>query len=672
MKTFTTSLLIAVLAAGCGAPMTEPGAETTTIQSAVARGGVSRPFRRTYLGRFRPSTAQWTLDLTIPGGGSVPLTTVFGYGNPNDTPLVGDWDGDGVETQGVWRRGQWLLANTLGKATADVSFTYGQAGDLPVVGDWDGDGKATPAYYRNGTFFFRDSNSAGAPARSFGFGDPGDIPLAGDWNGDGVDTIGVYDPVHAVFLLTNAPVPNGVAEIVVPLGDPGQLPLVGDWDTDGKTTIGVSAGTKRFLLNYMGQSAADIYVDATGAAATDIPISGNWDPTDLPRPQPAPTSLTNFFPIGVWAQYADDFPKWRARGINTELGVPTYALPPLYPNAETIDNWTNAANCVGLSGCTQSKMMRIARPDPNADRNEANLLAWLPVDEPDSGGLTGADAAAATYQQLKTAQNPRPVVFDLTGRKVFDPVYDATNTTTLDQCEGPGDYPSPAGSCYPKFIANEDWIMHDFYPLNFAWEGVPSPVPLGDIRTVARMMDKISRWSNKPQFVFVEASPKIYSAADVGPTPAQLRAEIWLAIIHGARGITYFTYSGCNLDDAHWCPDGVAPDVATEMTTQNARITSLASVIQSPINPPALGFSITGTASAPTLEAAWRQLGGHNYLFVLNTSPNAIPSVGMRMGGLPATAGGLEVVGESRSLQLKLHEQFIDGFQPYELHVYKN
>ena len=162
-----------------------------------------------------------------------PTLKTCGYGNPNVAPLVGDWNGDGLETQGVWRQGQWFLANTLAKATADLTFSYSNATDIPVVGDWDGDGKETPGYYRNGAFSLRNSNSAGAPDLTFGFGDPVDIPLAGDWNGDGVDTVGVFDPVHAVFMLTNNPTPKGIAEIVVRLGDAGMRPLVGDWNDDG-------------------------------------------------------------------------------------------------------------------------------------------------------------------------------------------------------------------------------------------------------------------------------------------------------------------------------------------------------------------------------------------------------------------------------------------------------
>lgn len=63
MKNATTStaLLIALLFAGCGATTTEADPGTTEVASAITRGGGNKPLRRTFLGRFNPTNAQWTL-----------------------------------------------------------------------------------------------------------------------------------------------------------------------------------------------------------------------------------------------------------------------------------------------------------------------------------------------------------------------------------------------------------------------------------------------------------------------------------------------------------------------------------------------------------------------------------------------------------------------------------
>ena len=60
-------------------------------------------------------------------------------------PVVGEWDGDGIDTVGVVKSGVWYLrnANTAGAHTIP-SFAYGAyATDKPVVGDWNADGTTT-------------------------------------------------------------------------------------------------------------------------------------------------------------------------------------------------------------------------------------------------------------------------------------------------------------------------------------------------------------------------------------------------------------------------------------------------------------------------------------------------------------------------------------------------
>jgi hypothetical protein len=54
--------------------------------------------------------------------------------------VVGDWNGDGVDTIGVYRfsLGEWYLRNSNTAGIADLNFTYGIVNEKPVTGDWDG------------------------------------------------------------------------------------------------------------------------------------------------------------------------------------------------------------------------------------------------------------------------------------------------------------------------------------------------------------------------------------------------------------------------------------------------------------------------------------------------------------------------------------------------------
>jgi hypothetical protein len=153
--------------------------------------------------------------------------------------LVGDWDGDGDDTIGLYRRstGTFYLknSNTAGPADVVVAFGPANAGWLPLAGNWDGDADDTFGLYSpmSSTFFLRNQLTGGAADFTFQFG-PGNsgwTPLAGDWNSDGADTVGFFTPGTSRFLLRNQHT-GGAADVNFGFGPTGQnwLPIVGDWD----------------------------------------------------------------------------------------------------------------------------------------------------------------------------------------------------------------------------------------------------------------------------------------------------------------------------------------------------------------------------------------------------------------------------------------------------------
>src|SRR5262249_39023274 len=156
------------------------------------------------------------------------------------------------------------------------------------------------------------------------------------------------------------------------------------------------------------------------------------------------------------------------------------------------------------------------------------------------------------------------------------------------------------------FYNDLDWTSNDIYPI----------LGHGPLGLVGQALAKLLAWSRpRPQFQYIEASAITggRDPADVAPTAGEFRAELWDAIIHGARGIFYFPHTGC---DPCTTPDGTTPELQAEMTAQNARITSLAPVLQGDIDPPGL----VPQATAP-LELSWRRAVDGTYIIVLNLSP---------------------------------------------------
>jgi Peptidase family M23 len=171
----------------------------------------------------------------------------FYFGDPGDVPFAGDWDCDGVETPGLYRRsdGYVYLRNSNTEGIADISFFFGDPGDYPVAGDFNGDGCDTVSIYRPSEQQFyvinqlgTNDGGLGAAEYSFLFGDAGDKPFVGDFDGDGVDTIGLHRESTGLVYFRDSNT-TGVADNEFIYGNPGDMLVAGDWDNDGKDTIGV-------------------------------------------------------------------------------------------------------------------------------------------------------------------------------------------------------------------------------------------------------------------------------------------------------------------------------------------------------------------------------------------------------------------------------------------------
>ena len=81
--------------------------------------------------------------------------------------LCGDWDGDGDDTPGTYRRADrtWHLRNVHAGGPADWTYPFGRSSDAPLAGDWDGDGHDEPLLARS---------PAPAPPEPARPGNPGD------------------------------------------------------------------------------------------------------------------------------------------------------------------------------------------------------------------------------------------------------------------------------------------------------------------------------------------------------------------------------------------------------------------------------------------------------------------------------------------------------------------
>jgi len=186
-------------------------------------------------------------------------------------PIAGDWDGDGTDQPGWFRRGAVALSMTTGGTRWTKRFRFGAPGDVAVVGDWDRDGDDDLGVFRTGQWLLRTGLSGGKPTTTFAFGQAGDRPVVGSWNGR---TLGV-GVVRGNQWLLRRTLTGGPVQKSFRFGKAGDLPVVGSWTGATRTGIGVERdGT--WLLRHRRSGGKAALTVAFGRAA-DRPVAGDWD-----------------------------------------------------------------------------------------------------------------------------------------------------------------------------------------------------------------------------------------------------------------------------------------------------------------------------------------------------------------------------------------------------------
>ena len=137
---------------------------------------------------------------------------VFQYGNAGDKAFTGDFTGDGISTIGVYRDGKWYIDKAgTGKwdenavFVNNADFGLGPEG-IPVIGDWNGDGVDKIGLYVNGVWYL-DTTGDFTFNERIEFGQVGDYPVVGDFDGSGIAQLAVYRASSAEPLYASAPEP---------------------------------------------------------------------------------------------------------------------------------------------------------------------------------------------------------------------------------------------------------------------------------------------------------------------------------------------------------------------------------------------------------------------------------------------------------------------------------
>lgn len=340
--------------------------------------------------------------------------------------------------------------------------------------------------------------------------------------------------------------------------------------------------------------------------------------------QPSTQPVKPAFVIGVWSPPIGDMGAWRARSVNTVVGYEREG------GRVTLDEWIAVAR--------RHELFTIRQPheDMASDAADPYLLALMHGDEPDLKGIDPA-GLAEEYAAWKKALPQIPVFLNISGGNLL--------------------FRKTPRSKYREYFKAADWVGNDFYPVT-GWNQ-PTWVP-----RVGQAVDLCRELSDgKPQLAFIETSSQQLAwlpKNSRGPTPDEVRAEIWDAVIHGAKGIIYFPQQ---FNPFKY--DATPSSVSIEVAKQGRVLNKLGAVLV--LGPPA-GKGMKVSVTLP-LEAAWRVgADGTAYAIVLNLSPENLKQQAIELTGFPS--GAARVVNEDDKALTIAGGTFMDDFSPFGAAVY--
>ena len=286
-------------------------------------------------------------------------------------------------------------------------------------------------------------------------------------------------------------------------------------------------------------------------------------PTDTPPASPLPPGTPTvessaplrvngnaIFPRMVWRQCPTYYPSSIGSGINLFLGVacatPDVQFDMLAGRAvSTVDASTPAISGPGQVG-------------------------WHLQDE--------ADMSVGNAKNLPQPQGQGRVTF-------------LTLTDHFSERAAP---PTNGRGIYQGFFDAADVIGFDTYPI----EGRCKLAQIDNVYWMQRELVALTQ--GKPTFQWIEAGPMEHCLTNADPTPTTVRAETWLAIAGGARGIGYF-------------PDWWTEDIRSEVRLTNREILALAPALLSPV------AKANWSTQSPVRIGA-RRYNGATYIIAVNTS----------------------------------------------------
>jgi hypothetical protein len=351
-------------------------------------------------------------------------------------------------------------------------------------------------------------------------------------------------------------------------------------------------------------------------------------------------SSGDFFPIAVWLQSPAAAPKYKAAGINVYVGL---WRGPTEPQLEELKK--HGMRVI----CAQNEVGLKHKDDPT-------IVGWMHGDEPDNaqslgkGKGYGPPVPAARiiddFKKLQAADQSRPILLNL-GQGVAWDGWVGRGVRT----NHPEDYLEYVKAC--------DIASFDIYPACHKNRAVA-----GKLWMVADGVSRLRKWSGDRKIVWNCIECTHIDNPNTKATPRQVKAEVWMSLVRGSRGLIYFVHQfQPKFIEAGLFADADMLAQVTQINQQIHRLTPIlnrASIVD--------GVAVESSSPEVPVEAMRKRDTGADYVFAVGMRDGKTNAT-FRLAGMKGKARA-EVIDEKRLLEVR-DGAFRDTFEAWDVHLYK-
>ncbi len=355
-----------------------------------------------------------------------------------------------------------------------------------------------------------------------------------------------------------------------------------------------------------------------------------------------PPKDESYFPIAVWLQNPRNALKYKEIGINLYVGLWNG------PTDEQLKALSDASMPVI---CSQTKVGL-------ANIDNPIIVGWMHGDEPDNAQPvrdpeTGKESwgppvppqrIVDDYEEIKAKDPSRPIMLNLGQGVANDEWHGRGSGAHIDD--------------YITYVKGADIVSYDVYPV----VGINKPDGENYLWYVAKGLSRLVKWTEGKKILWNCIECTRIGSKEKKATPHQVRAEVWMSIIHGSTGLIWFVHEWEPKFNEHAVLDD--PEMKPAVSLINHQIHELAPIL----NSPTIENLVTVESSDPEVPIAvmTKQYNGKTYVFSVGMRNKPTKAI-FSLKGISQTKA--EVLWENRSIDIEISE-FSDDFMPYDVHMY--